>query len=159
MTKTLLRVAPASGPASGLASGLAIGLTSALMTALPAAAQPAPAAALEVAGLWRVEQARSEPLYDRSRARLDFGAEGRLSGHTSCNTLTATYTLDGTRLQVGAVSTTRSNCGRLQLEQEDRILTALELATSARVRSDGLLELRDAEGRGVLRGTRFEAAD
>jgi len=159
MTKTLLRVAPASGPASRLASGLAIGLTSALMTALPAAAQPAPAAALEVAGLWRVEQARSEPLYDRSRARLDFGAEGRLSGHTSCNTLTATYTLDGTRLQVGAVSTTRSNCGRLQLEQEDRILTALELATSARVRSDGLLELRDAEGRGVLRGTRFEAAD
>jgi len=159
MTKTLLRVAPASGPASGLASGLAIGLTSALMTALPAAAQPAPAAALEVAGLWRVEQARSEPLYDRSRARLDFGAEGRLSGHTSCNTLTATYTLDGTRLQVGAVSTTRSNCGRLQLEQEARILTALELATSARVRSDGLLELRDAEGRGVLRGTRFEAAD
>jgi heat shock protein HslJ len=147
MTKMILRAA------------LAACLSTELMAAFPAAAEPAPAAALEVAGLWRIDQARTEPLYDRSRARLDFGDAGRLSGHTSCNTLTATYTLDGTRLKVGPVSTTRMACGRLQMEQEDRILTALELATSARVRSDGLLELRDAEGRGVLRGTRFQAGD
>jgi hypothetical protein len=49
-------------------------------------------------------------------------------------------------------------CAQLQLEQEDRILTALELAVSARVRDDGLLELRDADGRGLLRATRFEPA-
>ncbi len=47
-------------------------------------------------------------------------------------------------------------CSRLLLEQEDRILTALELAATARVRPDGLLELRDAEGRGVLRAVRAD---
>jgi heat shock protein HslJ len=51
--------------------------------------------------------------------------------------------------------TTQAQCGELQLQQEDRILTALEHVVSARVRDDGLLELRDADGRGLLRATRF----
>jgi heat shock protein HslJ len=49
-------------------------------------------------------------------------------------------------------------CPELQREQEDRVLTALEWAATARVRADGILELRDADGRGVLRATRPEAA-
>ncbi len=107
-------------------------------------------------GLWRIDQAQREPVYDRTEARLEFGAEGRLVGHTGCKPMIASYTLDAAgRLHVGPVRTGSARCGRLQLEQEDRILTALEAAVSARVRDDGLLELRDAEGRGVLRGTRF----
>ncbi len=107
-------------------------------------------------GLWRVDQAQREPIYDRALARLDFGAEGRLTGHTGCKPLIASYSLDSGRLQIGPVRTGSARCSPQQLEQEDRILTALELATSARVRDDGLLELRDADGRGVLRGSRFE---
>ena len=114
----------------------------------------APSASREVLGAWVIEQARTEPLLDKRRARLVFGADGRLSGHTSCNAMNAPYTLSGNRLQVGAIATTRMACGELAREQEDRILTALELAATARVRPDGLLELRDAEGRGVLRATR-----
>lgn len=133
------------------------------LAAGPAWAQaPAPAPAdpaLEVRGRWRIEQARTEPIYDRALARLDFGADGRLTGHTSCNTLSATYVLQGDRLRVESISTTRQRCGRQQLEQEDRILTALELAVTARVRLDGLLELREAEGRGVLRATRVAAGE
>ena len=110
-----------------------------------------------VTGAWRIEQARSEPLLDRSKARLDFGTDGRLSGHTSCNTLRATYTLAGDALQVGPVATTRLACREREREQEDRVLTALELARTARVRPDGLLELRDEDGRGVLRATRLTA--
>lgn len=126
-----------------------------------ASAQTAPAAdpALEVHGRWRIEQARTEPIYDRALARLEFGANGRLSGHTSCNTLSAAYVLEGERLRVDTISTSRQRCGRLQLEQEDRILSALELAATARVRPDGLLELREAEGRGVLRATRLPAGE
>jgi heat shock protein HslJ len=123
----------------------------------PAWPQPAPVGQSEVRGLWRIEQARTEPIYDHSQARLDLRADGRLTGHTSCNALAADYTLDGDRLRIGTLTTSRSACSRLQLEQEDRILSALELATTARVRSDGLLELRDADGRGVLRATRLEA--
>jgi heat shock protein HslJ len=122
----------------------------ALATLAAGAAEP-----LSPLGLWRVDQAQSEPLYDRTQARLEFGPEGRLTGHTGCKPMIATYSLEGSQLRVGPVRTGSARCSPLQLEQEDRILTALENAASARVRPDGLLELRDADGRGVLRGTRF----
>jgi heat shock protein HslJ len=127
------------------------------LLALAGCATPTAPPPGEVRGAWRIEQARTEPLLDRRQARLDFGADGRLSGHTSCNRLTATYRLDGDKLAVGPVATTRMACAPLQLEQEDRVLTALELACTARVRGDGLLELRDEDGRGVLRATRLPA--
>jgi heat shock protein HslJ len=122
----------------------------------PRAADPPAAAPPSVRTEWRVVQARSEPMLDTRRARLDFRADGRLVGHTSCNSLSASYTLDGDRLKVGPVVTTRMACARLQMEQEDRVLTALELAATARVRGDGLLELRDADGTGVLRAVRAD---
>jgi heat shock protein HslJ len=114
--------------------------------------------ALTVLGLWRVDQARSAPIVDRRRARLDFGPNGKLTGHTGCNPLSADYSLEGTQLKIGPIQLGREKCGELQLEQEDRILTALERAADARVRPDGLLEIRDKDFVGVLRGTRFEAA-
>lgn len=146
---------------TALGSATAGVLVAALLAATHAVAQPtgSPEASLDVRGQWRIEQARTEPLYDRGQARLDFGAGGRLSGHTSCNTLSADYLLEGERLRIGTVTTSRQRCNRLQLEQEDRILTALELATTARVRPDGLLELREADGRGVLRATRLKAGE
>lgn len=119
---------------------------------------PAPDPALDVRGAWRIEQARSEPMLDRRNARLDFGSDGQLSGHTSCNRMNGSYTLMGMALKVGPLITTRMACPPLQMEQEDRVLTALEVAATARVRPDGLLELRDADGRGVLRATRLPAA-
>ena len=127
-------------------------------SAVAACAAPRPSGP-DVHGLWRIDQAQSEPLLDRRHARLDFRRDGTLVGHTSCNTLTAPYTLAGTKLSIGKLGTTRMACGELQMEQEDRVLTALEAAVSARVRDDGLLELRDADGRGRLRGTRFEMSE
>ena len=122
--------------------------------ARPAAEPPSPPVSREVRGTWVIEQARTEPILDKRRARLVLGTDGRLSGHTSCNLMNGPYTLSGDKIQVGAIATTRMACGQLLLEQEDRILTALEIAATARVRPDGLLELRDADGRGVLRATR-----
>jgi heat shock protein HslJ len=112
---------------------------------------------LQVQGAWRIEQARSAPVIDKRQARLDFGANGRLSGHTSCNVFSTTYTLQGEQLRIGPVVSTRMACGDLQSEQEDRILNALELAATVKVRPDGLLEMRDREGIGVLRAMRFDA--
>lgn len=121
--------------------------------AAPSAESPAPVSR-EVHGTWVIEQARTEPLLDKRRARLVLGRDGRLSGHTSCNAMNGSFTLQGDALKIGPIATTRMACGPLLLEQEDRILTALEIAATARVRPDGLLELRDADGRGVLRATR-----
>lgn len=131
-------------------------LAAALLGALLATACAGAPDAHDPRGLWRIDQAQSEPILDRRHARIDFGRDGRLSGHTSCNEMRAGYTLDGSALTISALTlTTHARCGELQLEQEDRILTALEHIRSARVRDDGLLELRDADGRGLLRATRF----
>jgi heat shock protein HslJ len=126
--------------------------------ASPNADPPAPPVSREVHGSWVIEQARTEPILDKRRARLVLGRDGRLTGHTSCNSMNGSFSLQGDAIRVGPIATTRMACGPLLLEQEDRILTALEIAATARVRPDGLLELRDADGRGVLRATRAAQA-
>lgn len=132
----------------------AITLPAALVGAALMAACAAPPAAPDVHGAWVIEQARSEPILDKRRARLVLGRDGRLSGHNSCNAMNGTFTLEGDRIRIGPIATTRMACAELQRDQEDRILSALELAVTARVRPDGLLEIRDADGRGLLRATR-----
>lgn len=127
-----------------------------LCAAAGAGCSTAPAAP-DVHGAWVIEQARSEPIIDKRRARLVLGRDGRLSGHNSCNAMNGSFTLEGDRIRIGPIATTRMACAELQREQEDRILSALELAVTARVRPDGLLEIRDADGRGLLRATRAPA--
>ncbi len=133
----------------------------------PAAVAPAPAASVppapavapdpKVLGLWRIEQARSAPLTDKRAARLDFGADGRLTGNASCNSLTASYTLAGDKLKIGPIATTRKACGDASMEQEDRVLTALERAARATVPAHGFLTIQDADGAVLMRASRFEA--
>ncbi|MFM9916520.1 MAG: META domain-containing protein [Rhizobacter sp.] len=139
-----------------------VALITAFIAAGPATAQTAAASAPPVStsllGAWKIVQARTEPILDQRNARLDLGADGRLSGHTSCNTMSAPYVLEGSQIHIGAIITSRLTCPPLRLEQEDRILTALESAVTAVVRGDGLLEIRDSDGRGLLRAIRFEAA-
>lgn len=137
-------------------------LVAALGTAGSVLAQDASASAAaspqaSVLGAWKIVQARTEPILDQRYARLELGTDGRLGGHTSCNSMSAPYTLDGSRIRIGAIVTSRMACSQAKLEQEDRILTALESAVTAIVRGDGLLEIRDSEGRGLLRAIRFEA--
>lgn len=138
-------------------SRIGAALIAALCAAGSAAAQ-APAVANNVLGAWKIVQARVEPILDQRSARLDLGADGRLNGNTSCNTMAAPYRLDGSNIRIGAIVTSRMSCSPLRLEQEDRILSALESAATAIVRQDGLLEIRDSDGRGLLRATRFESA-
>lgn len=135
----------------------AIAVPCAAVAALFVTACAAPPAAPDVHGAWVIEQARSEPIIDKRRARLVLGRDGRLSGHNSCNAMNGSFTLEGDRIRIGPIATTRMACAELQREQEDRILSALELAVTARVRPDGLLEIRDADGRGLLRATRAPA--
>lgn len=120
----------------------------------PGSPVPPGAAAQEIYGIWVIEQARTAPIVDKSRARLVLGRDGRVSGHDTCNPMKGNYTLQGDRIKFSPIATGRITCVELYGEQSDRILSALELAATARVRPDGLLEIRDAEGRGLLRATR-----
>lgn len=125
----------------------------------PAPPQAAPSQAAvppdpQVLGEWVIEQARSAPLLDKSKARLVFGPEGALGGHGSCNTLRGRYTLEGNRLKIGPIATTRMACSQALLEQEDRVLTALERAARATVPPHGFLTLQDADGAVLMRASR-----
>jgi heat shock protein HslJ len=125
---------------------------------VPVATQPAAPPDPAVLGGWKIEQARAAPLLHKLNARLDFGAEGRLVGNGGCNAITSSYTLAGNRLTLGPVATTRKTCNEVLMEQEDRVLSALERAVTARVPPHGLLELLDADGTVMLRGSRLPPA-
>jgi len=123
----------------------------------PSPAAPAAAPDPKVLGAWRIEQARSAPLTDKRTARLDFGADGRLGGNASCNSFTASYTLAGDKLKIGPIGTTRKTCGEALMEQEDRVLSALERAARATVPPHGFLTIQDGEGAVLMRASRFDA--
>lgn len=129
-------------------------LAAACLASLAAtAAAPDP----KVLGLWKIEQARAAPLLHKLNARIEFGAEGRFSANGGCNSITSSYTLEANALKLGPLAIGRKACPEALMEQEDRVITALERATSARVPGHGLLELLDADGTVLLRASRPEA--
>jgi heat shock protein HslJ len=140
---------PAQTPAVSAASAAA---------PAPAAARPAVPPDPAVLGVWKIEQARAAPLLHKLNARLDFAPDGRLVGNGGCNGITGAYTLQGNRLALGPLATTRKACNEVLMEQEDRVLSALERAVTARVPPHGLLELLDADGTVLLRGSRLPPA-
>jgi heat shock protein HslJ len=78
---------------------------------------------------------------------LVFGADGRLSGSAGCNTYEATYRVEGTRLTIAALTTTRMLCAEPAgiMEQENAYLQALARAAVYTLIGDELT-LFDIEG-------------
>ena len=69
---------------------------------------------------------------------------GKLSGNAGCNTYNATYEVDGTKIAIGPIATTRRACAdALVATQETEYLAALELARTYSLGANGLTLLRD----------------
>lgn len=135
-----------------LLAAFGMSLVATARAAGPDSAAPVPDNA--ALGAWIIEQARSAPLTDKRAARLNFGPDGSISGNGSCNDFSARYTLQGEALKLGAIATTRKACSEALLEQEDRVLTALERAARAAVPPHGFLTLWDADGAVLMRASR-----
>ena len=90
---------------------------------------------------WSLVEGRGQTL------RLD---NGHLSGYSGCNRYVGGYTLDGDRLTVGPIATTRMACEPEAMEAETAFLAALGAAARLVV-SDGELVLSDEGGRELLR--------
>jgi heat shock protein HslJ len=73
---------------------------------------------------WRVNAIGGEAPGGPSPATLTF-AEGRVTGTTGCNRLTGGYALDGDRLTMDGVATTRMACPGPAMAQEAAIVAAL----------------------------------
>lgn len=74
-----------------------------------------------------------------------FGADGSVTGSAGCNRFRGTYRLEGERLSIGPLTTTRRACRQPVMEQEGAFVAALGRATVARAEDDAL-ELRDDGG-------------
>jgi heat shock protein HslJ len=99
---------------------------------------------------WRLSHIDSDPVLAQPKATLVFGADGRLSGHGTCNRFTGSYRLDGDRLTMGPVAATRIGCPGPVGQQEARYLQALQSATQIELK-DGELLIRSGATSPVLR--------
>jgi heat shock protein HslJ len=82
-----------------------------------------------------------------SKATLNFGADGTLSGSAGCNSYTGRYEITGNQIRFpNAFASTRKMCVNPGvMDQEQAFLKALSASTTGRI--DGRkLELRDAGG-------------
>ncbi len=90
---------------------------------------------------WVVEDLDESGLIDRSRVTLNFGADGRVFGHASCNTYNGGYVLTGEGLTLSEIVTTMMACAPALMTQESRFLDFLKNAQRFEIGADGALIL------------------
>lgn len=110
-----------------------------------------PTAGNNILGEWMIQKVEDRPMVDVSPARLSFGADGRVTGNASCNALIGKFRQDGSSLSIGEVGTTRRLCDDAQMDQERRVLAALDRVSSAAL-VGGMLEL-SGDGKLLLRAS------
>lgn len=99
---------------------------------------------------WKPLRIADQAVPEDSVASVQFRSKGRLSGHTGCNRLFASYqaSSDG-RLSIGRVATTRMACAPSVMARESTLAAALENAHSYR-RDGTSLVLFDDAGQPIL---------
>jgi heat shock protein HslJ/uncharacterized lipoprotein YbaY len=98
---------------------------------------------------WVVEDIDGKGIVERSRATLNFGADGRVSGRASCNTFTAQYTLTGEGLTVSKAAGTMMACASALMQQETLFLDVLQNVHRFDLNPDGALVLQTDDRRTI----------
>lgn len=83
-------------------------------------------------------------------------AAGTVSGNAGCNDYTGSFTVDGDKLTIGTVATTRKACGPAETAVETAYLAALSKVATYAV-SGGSLDLKTIEGQVGLHFVATEA--
>ena len=98
---------------------------------------------------WTVVEIGGAPLVAGSKVTLDFAPDGRLSGHSSCNSFTGAYALSGEGLAISKVAGTRMMCDAALMDQERRFLDTLGGVQNFSIAADGALLLNTGDGRTI----------
>ncbi|HET9044326.1 MAG TPA: META domain-containing protein [Burkholderiales bacterium] len=98
---------------------------------------------------WVVEDINSKGIIDRSRATLNFGPDGRVSGRSSCNNYTAQYSLTGEGLAVSKAAGTMMACEPALMQQESLFLDVLQNVRRFDLGPDGALVLQTDDRRTI----------
>jgi len=83
---------------------------------------------------------------------LVFGEDGKVSGNAGCNNFNGGYEVDGDKLTVGPLATTRKMCAEPEgvMETESIFLENLSAAASYAIQDDETLVIFDSEGTKLL---------
>ena len=87
---------------------------------------------------WVLDGAGSTPAIDGGSAVTLAVGSGRISGQAPCNTYNAEFTVDGYRVEVGPIATTRMACEPTTTEAETAFLEALALVDTIAIDGDRL---------------------
>ena len=98
---------------------------------------------------WQPVCIPGEVLPAKASAFVQFRSGGRLLGHTGCNRLTGEYRVDGERIHIGKLSSTRKACGVDVMQQEQALIQALDKAHTFR-RARTRLFLFDDDGLAII---------
>lgn len=90
---------------------------------------------------WQITALGDTSLIEPDQLSLNFTTPGRVAGGTGCNRLVGSYTLTGEGLRFSAMGSTMMACPEPLMEQERRILDALEQVTRFDLSEDGALHL------------------
>lgn len=104
-----------------------------------------------VTGFNNGRQAVVSPMLDTTIS-MSFG-DGIVKGFSGCNTFRASYSVDGKRIAVGPIATTRRTCADPVMQQERQFLAALQ-STTAWDFSGALLDMHRPDGERTVTGTR-----
>ncbi len=110
-----------------------------------------PQAAVPLSGTnWQVQSynngrgAVTTPLQDSEMTAV-FAPDGTISGSSGCNSFTGSYSVEGSSLSIGSVTSTQQTCSDPVMEQEQAYLTALQASTKYSQTADRLT-LRNDDG-------------
>lgn len=96
---------------------------------------------------WVVENIASGGIIDSSRATLNFGPDGQLSGRASCNTYHGHYELTGQQLEVSRLAITMMACAPALNKQERRFTRILQNANGFEISDKGKLIIHSDSGK------------
>lgn len=100
--------------------------------------------------LWRITAIGDAELVEQERLSLNFLAPDRLAGSSGCNRVVGSFTLTGEGLQFGTMGSTMMACDEPLMEQERRMLDALEQVMRFDITEDGTLLLIGGPDESVL---------
>lgn len=112
-------------------------------------AETVDAAATSIRGVtWRATRLDGAAVVAGATITATFDAGGRVGGRSGCNSYSARYELEGTKLRViPPMIGTRMACAPAPMEQERRYTALLEQASTARATPNGGLVIATADGR------------
>jgi heat shock protein HslJ len=102
-----------------------------------------------VQGEWLVSEIEGKRMVGETEVVLTFGPDGSFSADSGVNRLRASYTVDGAALQFSEMLATRMAGPPELMEQESRLMAALEAAQGSSVEGDRL-RLMDGGGEVLL---------